>query len=417
MGVVQGTVPPVEAEPAMQNSYLRKHQLVPLRIAAPPASDLGLIVVIPCYDEPDLIGTLESLWACVRPGCGVEVIVVVNASDGDGPDVHERNLRTIAQATEWIAGHRDASLAFHVCSFPGLPARHAGVGLARKLGMDGAVARFAAAGRSDGVIACLDADCGCDPDYLRAIARHFGAHPKTPGCSIYFEHPLDSVSGPDVRTAIANYELHLRCYVHGLRFARSPYAHYTVGSCMAVRSAVYEEQGGMNRRKAGEDFYFLQKVMRLGGFTQLSETRVIPAPRVSTRVPFGTGRTMKGLLDNGDGTFLTYAPEVFRDLGALLSLIEPFSDPEQGSEQRIAALAPTVVGFLQDQGFAERLAEMRAKTASIRTFAKRFHQWFNAIRTLKFIHYATAHAYPKVPVEQTAATLLQWRGAVDAAGL
>ena len=38
---------------------------------------------------------------------------------------------------------------------------------------------------------------------------------------------------------------------------------------MAVRADAYLRQGGMNRRKAGEDFYFLNKFMVLGGYGEM----------------------------------------------------------------------------------------------------------------------------------------------------
>nr|VFK19148.1 MAG: Glycosyl transferase family 2 [Candidatus Kentron sp. LFY] len=451
--------------------YLRKHRLFPLRIDAKARPDLGLVVVIPCYDEPDLDSVLDSLWRCARPSCSVEVIVVINAARADTSRVHAQNQRTLALAQRWIAAHGDERLRFHVLYFPELPHRHAGVGLARRIGMDEAVARFAAVGNPEGVIACLDADCRCDPNYLTALVAHFRAHPKSPGCSIYFEHPLDlgspqsqadleafqsgnpfpgkrqasppahcAASMPKastaIRAAIAGYELHLRYYVHGLRYAGSPYAFHTVGSCMAVRTRVYEQQGGMNRRKAGEDFYFLQKIIGLGNFTELRGTRVLPSPRISERTPFGTGRAVADSLAKEDGARYAYAPEVFRDLGKLLSRVGELYGREKSASRLaigghddgdgygysddydndgsdaldfiVAGLPEYVAPFLSAQGFGRRCAEIRRNAASSRSFAKRFHRWFNALLTLKFIHFATDHHYPKVPMEQAARVLLAW---------
>nr|VFJ50801.1 MAG: Glycosyl transferase family 2 [Candidatus Kentron sp. FW] len=383
-----------------------------------PRSDLGLIVVIPCYNEPDLLCVLDCLWDCARPAGSVEVIVVVNASRADTPAVHAQNRQTVALAEDWIAGHMDNRLGFYVRHFPELPPRHAGVGLARRLGMEEAVARFAAVGNLDGIIACLDADCCCDRNYLTALAGHFHAHPESPGCSVYFEHPLaPATSQPsETRAAIMGYELHLRYYVHGLRYAGSPYAFYTVGSCMAVRAGIYEKQGGMNRRKAGEDFYFLQKIIGLGNFTELRDTRVLPSPRISGRTPFGTGRAMQDSLDRGEDTFYTYAPEIFRDLGGLISGIgdcygEGKTDIRYAVDCAMAlitGLPGYVLEFLNTRGFDERYAEILRNAASPRTFRKRFHRWFNGLLTLQFIHFATQHRYPKVPVEQAAHRLLEW---------
>jgi hypothetical protein len=47
---------------------------------------------------------------------------------------------------------------------------------------------------------------------------------------------------------------------------RFSYAYHTVGSAMAVKAYQYVKVGGMNRRQAGEDFYFIQKLVHSGNF-------------------------------------------------------------------------------------------------------------------------------------------------------
>src|SRR4029434_9989987 len=107
----------------------------------------------------------------------------------------------------------------------------------------------------------------------------------------------------EIYKAIAAYELHLRYYLQALRTAGFPHGYHTIGSSMAVRARTYMEQGGMNRRQAGEDFYFLHKLIPLGGFTELNSTTVYPLPRPSNRVPFGTGRAVsEWLIQTGNKT-------------------------------------------------------------------------------------------------------------------
>ena len=150
--------------------------------------------------------------------------------------------------------------------------------------MDEALRRFDDIGRTEGIIAGYDADCRCETNYLTALERHFHEHPRSSGCSIYFEHPLQGQLSPQIYEAAAAYELHLRYYIQALRYSGFPHAHHTLGSCMAVRADAYCEQGGMNKRKAGEDFYFLHKIIPLGGFTDLTATTVHPSPRPSDQV-------------------------------------------------------------------------------------------------------------------------------------
>src|SRR5947207_6958156 len=91
------------------------------QIAPPPRPDLGIVVVIPCFDEPELTKSLESLWLCDRPKCSVEVVVVVNSPAGSGEGVRSRNAATLKAAAEWAALRRDPRFAFQLLQFPDLP--------------------------------------------------------------------------------------------------------------------------------------------------------------------------------------------------------------------------------------------------------------------------------------------------------
>jgi glycosyltransferase involved in cell wall biosynthesis len=391
------------------NSYLERFAFCERQIAIRPQRDLAMIVVIPCFNEPDLIASLKSLRTCDRPGCSVEIIVVINSSVDSSQDISRQNQIAFSQASEWISEHHDSRLAFHLLQFPELPAKQAGVGLARKIGMDEAVRRFSDAGRLDGIITCYDADCQCDPNYLTSIERHFERHPRSPGCSIYFEHPLEGPLDSSIYDAIAAYELHLRYYIQALRYAGCPYAYHTIGSSMAVRSDVYQQQGGMNKRQAGEDFYFLQKVISLGGFSQLNETRVIPSPRTSDRVPFGTGRAVREYLHSGK--LLTYPLRAFLDVKELLDRVPSCYRSDLSSKSELLdGLPKALQSFLQTQRCHEALQEIRENTSSETAFRKRFFRWFNAFMAMKFIHHARDAFYGQGEVNEEAGRLLERLG-------
>ena len=55
---------------------------------------------------------------------------------------------------------------------------------------------------------------------------------------------------------------------------------------MAVKALPYVKAGGMNRRQAGEDFYFIQKLVPSGGYFSLNSTTVYPSPRASDQGSF-----------------------------------------------------------------------------------------------------------------------------------
>ncbi len=388
-------------------TYFERFGFCGRQIAAPPRPDLGLVVTMPCFNEPDLTGALESLWACERPNCAVEVIVVVNSPAECAVEVRRQNQQTLAEAAAWAAAHADPRLAFHLLHFPELPPRQAGVGLARKIGMDEALRRFEDLGKPwEGIIAGYDADCRCEPNYLSSLARHFQQHPRSPGCSIYFEHPLSGPLEPNIYEAAAAYELHLRYYVQALRWTGFPYAHHTIGSCMAVRVEAYKMQGGMNRRQAGEDFYFLHKIFPLGGFTELNETTVRPSPRPSDRVPFGTGKAVRASLAGEREPGTTYPFEAFADLKAFFDQLPALWSNPEAAQLPADDWPKPIRTFLEAQGFAAALEEIRANTTTEAAFRKRLFGWFNGFQAMKFIHHARDQFHGERAVRQEAARLL-----------
>ncbi len=393
--------------------YLQKRALYPPLITPPPADDLQLVVVIPAREEDLLLRSLGNLYHCDSPSCSVEVIVVINSSEEDAEEVKAHNLQTLRDATRWTEKHNTEKLRFHLLHFPGLPAKHAGVGLARKIGMDEACRRLEGAGHPNGLIACFDADSRCDANYLTALEAHFREHPGTQACSVYFEHPLEGDEHPpEVYHAIAQYELHLRYFIDAQRYAGFPFAYQTIGSSMAVRCDAYQQQGGMNRRKAGEDFYFLHKFTALGRFSELNSTRVIPSPRPSHRVPFGTGRAVREMLNSGS-VYQTYAPQSFLDLRVLPAMLPELYHLKDADWPAFAKKWPDSLRvFMETIDARRRIANIRRHTSSPETFAKRFYQWFDAFQVMKFAHFARDRYYPNVPVAEAAKTftkLLKFR--------
>ncbi|MFT5822676.1 MAG: hypothetical protein ACI8ZM_003932 [Crocinitomix sp.] len=384
------------------NFYLKKYGFQAPFITSPPHPELGLVVVIPCFDEDHLIDALNALWLCENPKCAIEVIVIVNAGINTPPDKKAKNRKTFEAAQEWSADKNKPTFKFHFSLEENLPKKHAGVGLARKIGMDEAVDRFDQL-EKNGIIVCFDADAHCLPNYLNEIEQHFKHYPKTPGCSIHYEHPIEGTEfEPAIYEGIINYELHLRYYNQGLRYANLPYAYHTVGSSMAVRSSAYQKQGGMNKRKAGEDFYFIHKIIALGDFTELKRTAVLPSPRISDRVPFGTGKAIGDWIAEDKAVFNTYAFESFKTLKAFVELIPQIAGVNQ--QDAIAQIErldnALLTDFLKTISFETALQEIYANSKGSAAFIKRFFRWFDAFKVLKFMHYMRDNGLPQLPIEQ-----------------
>ncbi len=383
--------------------YLDKHALLPPLIPQQTAADTGLIVVIPVCDEPDIGSVLESLLACDRPDCGVEVLLVINHAADAPQTVVEQNRQSFAAATRWAASRSTENFTVHASFTGALPQKKAGVGLARKLGMDEAIRRFVAADNPAGIIACLDADCTVSANYLSALNQHFAAN-TVDACCIAFEHDLDACDSAAQRLAIARYELHLRLYVNGLRAAGYPHAFHTIGSSMAVTAPAYAAHGGMNQRQAGEDFYFLGKFMLTGKMSTLNKATVYPSPRLSGRTPFGTGaRTREWMLQPQRAA--SYPPQCYHALRQLMERMDTFHQATPAQlRSTLQRLHPAARDYLLSQNIIEAVAEIQRNSRSLPAFRKRWLRWLNPFRVMQMVR-RTAAALPPVAVEAVAAAM------------
>lgn len=163
----------------------------------------------------------------------------------------------------------------------------------------------------------------------------------------------------------------------------------------------------MNRHQAGEDFYFLQKIIPHGNFLELNSTCIIPSPRPSDRVPFGTGRAMSKHLDNNE-PFTTYQLESFLELKTFFSLIEPFYNTTTVNDINtlISQLPQTIKTFLLQNNATNAILSVKKNSASLKAYRKRFFLWFDAFALLKYMNFSNENTYKRQPVIQEAEKLL-----------
>lgn len=342
-------------------------------------------VVIPALAEGErLFATLGSLAANPQAWTArFLVVVVVNHGEQACPADRAQNSADLRRLAT-LARARQLCLAWVDAASPGceMPAGQAGVGFARKLGMDLALPHLAWA--DDPLLVCLDADTLVEANYLPAIAAHFCQ--SSLGAAV-LPYCHQAAAGAEQQAAIDRYELFLRSYVYGLRLAGSPYAFNSVGSAMACRALAYVRCGGMNCRQAAEDFYFLQKLAKTDGVGLLAGTTVFPEPRVSERVPFGTGRSMARLLAGDGQAVLFYPAAAFRVLAAWLQAVEAGLGEEAGPLlARAERISPVLAGYLGESGWCSVWPRLRANHQSREGLARAFHGWFDGFRSMRLIH-------------------------------
>ncbi len=354
------------------------------------ADNAAIFVVIPVFKEEALLKCLDSLLECNRPSSGIEVLIVFNSSLEDEEAI-EHNQKSARALRSWQK-ENEPFFKLHIIEENNLSSKEAGVGIARKIGMDEAVRRSMTAKQPNGIIICLDGDCTVSNSYLAAIENYFLQKKSKGAVSIHFEHPLEGeMYAEEIYEAITLYELHLRYFKWAMNHIGIPYDRYTVGSSMAVKALAYAREGGMNKRKAGEDFYFLQKYLIKEDLDELYESTVFPSPRISDRVPFGTGRAIADHQERRKDLRLTYSSRSFELLKELIDIINSSYPelPEIGKEFK---------EFLKDDNWEEVWKKLMAQSKDKESFQSRFLQWFTPFRLLKFIHYLRDEYFSDEPL-------------------
>jgi len=394
------------------STYLEKGGLFPELFDEAPDENTGIIVVIPAYNEPGIGSLLDSLTLCTKPDCEVEVIIIVNAPSYATPESIQNNKITIRAIETWKMNNTSCFFRLYVYMTGPQINNKWGVGLARKTGMDEAVRRFNVLNNPDGVILNLDADCLVEKNYFESVCNDLFKRRDRTACSIYFEHPLSGSEFQEhIYKYITLYELHLRYYFQGLSFSGFPYVFHTIGSAIAVKALPYVKVGGMNRRQAGEDFYFVQKLVPSEGYVSINSSTVYPSPRVSFRVPFGTGASIGKLSEGNLSSFLSYNALAFKELRSFFLMTERFYHCSTDELNECYKLFPPGLRlFIGEKEWQEKITEIKNNTSGLPSFKKRFFGWFNMFKIVKYLNYVHIEFFEKVPVELSALQFLEDTG-------
>ena len=383
--------------------YFSHYPNLPAFFNTAPEKNVRIIVVIPCYNDDFIFQTLSSLENAKTPEYAIEVIVVVNSAE-DSPEPITANNRTVFNQLEQQKNDYQRFKLLPIL-LENVPRKTAGVGNARKTGMDEAVRRFSLIGEPRGIIASLDADCLVDKNYFRAIEKALEENPKKDGFVFQFQHNFDSrLHSEEEINACRLYEMYLRYYKSALAIAGFPYCFHTIGSCFAVTASAYTKIGGMSRRQGGEDFYFLHKLAQMTKIEELAEKLVFPSPRVSERVPFGTGPTVKSIIQNKE--YLVYNFEQFLILKRFFDCFEIFSELEV---IELNTVPEEIINFVGKENLLETIEECKQNAKQGNKLIKRLFSKFDAFFVVKFLNsFNKSSFYPPVKVQDAINTLLSY---------
>lgn len=363
------------------------------------------VCVVPCYAETDsfvhrYLSTFEKRKTLL--------IVVINQPDTDSDVSEQLRLRksiqdrsTFLWQTEGlmllsVGGHHILLVDRFSTDEKRIP-RKQGVGLARKVGTDLACKLIQMGMVSHDWIYSTDADAVLPIDY-------FDVHHEmelAAAVTFRFTHVCganeSNVSASEILQATKLYEQRLHYYVEGLRAAGSKYAFHTIGSCLAFKIDAYEKVRGFPKRAAGEDFYLLNKLAKIGPVKQHPAIIEIEA-RLSKRVPFGTGPAVADIVEllRSGQVYNVYHPDCFAVLKRLLlALKEAAADVHWD-----ARLSDVERQFLDVSGFYRAYVKWTAQGLSESQMRHQIDGWFDAFRTLKFIHHCRDNLHSDLPLSQ-----------------
>ncbi len=382
--------------PPIVERYLQKHSCtLKWRESVKSQAKFKYVIVVPVLAELEHVSTLlESLAENKVPSPREYLILlVINNTVSANPNIKRENSKTHEYLVE-----RKKNFPFPLEVIDAfsegreLPAKTGGVGLARKIGLDAAL-RLLDYNYHSGLV-CLDADCHVSDNYLGTISKVFQDGNFRAGY-FYFEHLLPK--DEKEKAAIVCYEIFLRHYVLGLKFANSPYAFHTIGSTMLFDYATYINVGGMNKRKAGEDFYFLEKVAKSFPVREIRDAKVFPSSRPSWRVPFGTGQRVGRFLSQEQDEYVVYSPNSFQVLKEWNRIF--LNGKREAAEFYLEAakkIFPALENFLRENSFEEKWESILKNSKNEKQLLRQKFFWFDGFRTLKLIHYLRDEAFPNV---------------------
>lgn len=341
-----------------------------------------VVVVIPCFNELENLPLLLKSFL-ENDSSTFEKIVslfVINHPEDASTESKNASRESVKFLTDF---GRSSPLPVAIVDMPGegreVPAKFAGAGYPRKTGLDSAISLTEPARPDNSLLVSVDADCLVSPSYftwLVELARR--------GCKaavLEYKHREDD---PDNIDAIREYEAYLRSYTEGLKYAGSPYAWHFIGSTMVSNVSTYVKAGGMNTRRAAEDFYFLESIAKVTQIESINEVLVFPSNRVSDRVIFGTGKAMNDRKGTGKA-IMPYPPVVFERLKSFLSVYhEQHNSAEQLTDSIRKSDEETFI-FLESYKFSSAMNNIYKSSKSASQISKQKDIWFDALKTMRLV--------------------------------
>ncbi|MCS7214044.1 MAG: hypothetical protein NZ927_07520 [Candidatus Calescibacterium sp.] len=343
-----------------------------------PEDDYDVIVTIPVLADENIFETLDSIGKAINPEkIRICVFLLVNEPSNSDDKTKEKNKNIYESLKDKKQISDDIKLVVRYVQ--NIPSKLAGAGFARRLLMDETICMFERLLRRKKTndmdlfrhktIISVDSDCIVSENYFDSLKniRDFGV--------FLFSHRFSDV--PEIKEAGMFWELFLRYWRNSLRISGYDFSFYPIGSLFAFRTSVYIITGGMNTKKGGEDFYFMQKVTPYFSTDDLP-AYVFPKAEPSERTPFGTGMEIRAYIQGKkDRITKTWRFEAFEEIG------EIFRNPERGSKNEFFR------EFLKlNRKYQLQLDHIKSMSKDEQDFIKKFRTWLNPFKVFKILRFS-----------------------------
>ena len=337
-------------------------------------------IIIPAYSEYEYIdNTLFSINDQIDIDFNkLLVIVIINNSLSSSSEVKENNFNTY---TKLIKRKYDFELII-IDSFSleyAYDKKIAGVGLARKIGMDFCIPYS----HKHSLYCSVDADTIIEKKYLDYISQIYHKF-LFKAAVVNFSHQLTSNS--IVNEAICEYELLLKQIAQQVHQSGSPYGYVSMGSTIICTVLAYISVGGMDPKQATEDFYFLQKLAKYDKIHQIDEILVHPSARQEQRVYLGTGYRLNNIANESLFSDLQFNQQAFQDLSFIYSTIKENWNCSLDDIQAVfIKYNEEIWAYFIHNSFDDIFYKIKKNTNNQKQFINQFNYWFDNLKIYKFL--------------------------------
>ena len=337
-------------------------------------------IIIPAYNEELYIHhTLDSI-NCQNSNLlrNTLVVIVINNAVNTKKEIKNNNQRTFDSLID-LKYNFEMIVIDCYSSKCALPNTIAGVGLARKIGMDFCISYAT----YHSLFCSVDADTLLNQKYLYTINKEYIKY-NFYTAVVNFSHQKNN--NTKIQKAIRDYELLLKDIANNLYIIGSRYGFVSMGSTIICTMKAYISVGGMPAKKATEDFYFLQKLAKYQIIHQIKEILVYPSSRAEERVYLGTGFRMNNINKNIFFNDLYVNPKAYIEIENLYKTIK--NKWNYKSTEIISSLAKNnskLCQYLKKNNFIDIINKVQNNVMDQDHLMDQFHRWFDNFKIYKFL--------------------------------